>query len=156
MLTVVFLILTSAAIFFGIRAYRYRAYDNFGWFFGTIMCGILAVVAAGFCIGMWCSVATEYTIDQKIVMYQEENAEIEVEIDTIVKEYMAHEKETFESIAPESGNSMALVSLFPELKSDELVKQQINLHTKNAEEIKNLKAQKIDLAVKKWLLYFGR
>ena len=50
---------------------------------------------------------------------------------------------------------MTLVSLFPELKSDTLVSQQISIYTSNQREIKRLKEEKIDLIKMRWLLFFG-
>ena len=153
MLTVLLVICIIASIIIGICASRCDEYNEDAKFVLCFLTAICVVAAIGFgiaCSILWCNVATEYTIDQKIEMYQEENAEIETEIDTIVKEYMAHEKETFEEIAPDyDGDTMVLVSLFPELKSDELVKQQIDLHARNTAEIKRLKESKIDLATKK-------
>jgi hypothetical protein len=159
-LTVIFAIFFIAAIILGICAYRQyiKMHKNdapIGLIVCTVLCAIVSLVIGCVCLFLWGNVATEYAIDQKIEMYQTENAEIETEIDAIVKEYMTHEKETFENISPDS-DAMVLVSMFPELKSDELIKRQIDLHAKNAAEIKRLKESKIDLAMDKWLLYFGR
>ena len=55
--------------------------------------------------------------------------------------------------APES--SITLVSLYPELKSDELVKKQIAVYQENNKKIINLKEKQIDANVAKWWLYFG-
>lgn len=141
------------AIGLSAAAHRYRSE---GCAVGAILWWIIVVGLLIACMCIWPMVATEHTIDQKIAMYEEENEQIEAEIDVIVKQYMEYEKKTFEEIAPESGaDTMVLVSLFPELKSDALVQQQINLHTSNTQQIKRLKAEKIDLSLLKWILYFG-
>ena len=84
-------------------------------------------------------------------MYEEENDEIEEEISTLVNTYMAFEKATFENLKVD-GDIVALVSLYPELKSDELVQAQITLYMSNQKKIINLKEELIDLDKKKiWL-----
>lgn len=91
--------------------------------------------------------------EEKIKMYQEENTKIEADINLLVKEYMDYEQTTFTEVKGESATM--LVSLFPELKSDELVKQQIKIYTSNNNKIKELKEDVIDMKIGKWLLYFG-
>ena len=93
------------------------------------------------------------TLDDKIAMYTEENIKIEEKIGTLVKEYMEYESNTYIEIKNES--VISLVSLYPELKADELVKKQINIHTDNNLNIKALKEQKINLSKYKFWLYFG-
>lgn len=90
---------------------------------------------------------------KKIKMYQEENTKIEQQIDDLVKNYMEYEGKTLKEFKSES--SMTLVSLYPTLKSDELVKQEINTYVENNKKIKELKEYEIELKIGKWLLYFG-
>lgn len=101
------------------------------------------------------TIASESVIDHKIDMYQEENTKIEQEVDNLVKEYIDHEHDTFAELKEEK-NSITLVTLFPELKSDSLVKQQIEIYVKNNTKIKKLKEEKIDISLAKWKLYFGK
>jgi len=61
--------------------------------------------------------------------YEEQNSKIEEQIDVVVKQYMEYESDTYAMTAPES--SITLVSLYPELKSDELVKRQITVYQEN-------------------------
>ena len=100
-------------------------------------------------------VATASTIHDKITMYQEENARIEQDIDRIVEEYMKHEHDTFTDLKTEE-SSITLVALFPELKSDSLVKKQLEIYVMNNTQIKQLKEEKINLTKTKWLIYFGK
>ena len=106
---------------------------------------------------MWCSswstYGSGYTAKYKIEMYQKENAKIEEQINILVKEYMNYEQATFTEFKSEG--SMTLVSLFPELKSDELVQQQMKIYVDNNNKIKDLKEDLIDFKLAKWLLYFG-
>lgn len=92
-------------------------------------------------------------IDQRIEMYQEENAKIEQQISETVKQYQEYESEIFTEVAPES--AVTLVALYPELKSDTLVQKQIEVYLENNEKIKDLKEDKIKGSVKRWWLYFG-
>lgn len=99
------------------------------------------------------NVANGRTIDEKIEMYSNENKAIEKQIDQVVKSYMAYESDTFKNATVK--DSMAMVSLYPELKSDNLVKEQIKVYSENKKTITKLKENKINLKVSKWWLYFG-
>lgn len=99
-------------------------------------------------------VANGKTVAPRLEMYQKENENIEKEINTLVVNFMEHESETFDKAKGE--DSMALISLYPELKSDELVKEQIKLHSENKKTITKLKEEQINLTVAKWWLYFGK
>ena len=92
-------------------------------------------------------------IDSKIAMYQEENKAIETQMDVLVDKYMDYESKTLGDL--KGNSSITLVSLYPELKSDELVKQQIKVYTDNNDKIKLLKEEKINISIWKWWLYFG-
>lgn len=121
--------------------------DTAGFF---LMCsGVLFVIA----IFLGVLVSNGRTIDEKISMYQEENTKIEKQIDTLVSNYMNYESNTYEKFKSES--SITLVSMYPELKSDKLVEEQISVYEENNKKIRELKEDKINLKVKKWWLYFG-
>lgn len=114
------------------------------------MCsGVLFVIA----IFLGVLVSNGRTIDEKITMYQEENNKIEKQLDTLVSNYMNYESNTYEKFKSES--SVTLVSMYPELKSDKLVEEQISVYEENNKKIRELKEDKINLKVKKWWLYFG-
>lgn len=112
---------------------------------------LLLVIIAALVIGGY--VVNGRVIDAKIEMYSEENASIEESIDDLVNEYMSFESDTFTGL--KTDDTMALVSLYPELKSDELVKAQIDVYRANNEKIKKLKESKLNLSALKWWLYFG-
>lgn len=92
-------------------------------------------------------------LEQKIAMYQEENQIIEAKIDALVEDYMKFEKETYGQFKSES--LIELVSLFPELKADSLVSEQITVYLANEQQIKSLRQELIEIQGEKWLLYFG-
>ena len=93
-------------------------------------------------------------IDEMIEMYAEENENIENQINVVVNKYMEFENDTFTSLKSES--SITLVSLYPELKSDQLVQTQINTYQSNNAQLKKLKEQKINAKIYKWWLFFGK
>ena len=111
---------------------------------------VISLIVIGCCIS---EVLKEGLIDEKISMYQEENTKIEEDIDSLVKQYMDYESSTFKDIKAES--SITLVSLYPKLKADELVKQQVEVYTSNNKKIKELKEEKINIPLYKWWIYFG-
>ena len=92
-------------------------------------------------------------IDEKISMYQAENTDIEQKITSAILSYQAYEQETFSNIDTE--NLIVAVSLYPELKSDQLVSQLIEAYIENNKTIKQLKDKKLDYKVFKWWLCFG-
>lgn len=125
-------------------------YDGLlGIFLGTIPLAICIIVA----IFLVAQVSNLSVIDQKVEMYEQENTKIEQQIETAVTAYQQHEKDVFTSVKPNS--YIQLVSLYPELKSDTLVKTQIKTYQSNNKKIKELKEQAINGNVKRWWLYFG-
>lgn len=121
----------------------------FGLFFGTIPLVICIIVA----ISLAVQVSNLSVIDQKIAMYEQENAKIEQQIETAITAYQQHEKDVFTEVKPDS--YIQLVSIYPELKSDTLVKEQIKTYQSNNKKIKELKVTAINGNVKRWWLYFG-
>lgn len=93
-------------------------------------------------------VLTEPTIDSKIELYQSQNAEIESKIQATVASYLAHERQTYKDLTPD--NAIAVVSAYPELHSNELVKKQIEVYEDNNKKIMNLKEEKLNQSVYKW------
>lgn len=121
---------------------------------------VLAIISSSFIVVSLISVAilaiqvsNLSVIDQKIAMYEYENAKIEQQIETAVTAYQQHEKDVFTEVKPDS--YIQLVSIYPELKSDTLVKEQIKTYQSNNKKIKELKVAAINGNVKRWWLYFG-
>ena len=130
-----------------------ECYDGLGFISSAI--GVIGIIVVIICI-IGCCVGLSETkvVNEKIKMYTEENTKIEEQIDTVVKEYMEYEGKTFSELKGDS--SITLVSLYPDLKSDELVKTQIATYQANNEKIKKLKEIKINAKIYKWWLYFGK
>lgn len=108
----------------------------------------VALVILCICLSM-CKIA-----DEKIEIYQKQNAEIEAKIEMVVKQYMEYEHQTFTELK-KGDDYITLVSLYPELKSDELVKEEIKVYEENNKKILELKQDKVELKVYRWWIYFG-
>lgn len=119
--------------------------------------GVVFSIFAGFAFIVAMALLVELTsikpIPAKIDMYMQENEKIEAHIAECVTNYQKHEEKIFTEVAPE--NAITLASLYPELKSDELVKKQINIYIANNEKIKELKNQELNASAYRWWLYFG-
>jgi len=120
-------------------------------FFVPLLClGIKIIVMATF-IGY---IVNGRVIDQKIELLENKNKEIESKVEVSVKSYMEYEGKTFKDLKVDS--YIQLVNLYPDLKSDELIKKEIELYQKNIEEVNNLKMEKINISNYKWWVYFGK
>lgn len=131
--------------------YHYIHQEFLGYFLLTasiILLSIFAIVTT--CVGA--EYSNNLVIQEKIEMYQEENEQIEQEITDIIYNYQQYEKETFANAKIENIN--VALNLYPELKSDELVKQQMTIYAENNKEIKSLRAKQLDYKVLKWWLIF--
>lgn len=94
------------------------------------------------------------TLDDKIAMYEQENAAIEQSVDVLVKDYYKHESDTYSSLKPE--NAVLFASAYPELQSNELATKQLEIYVENNNKIKGLKEDQINLSRNRFWLYFGR
>ena len=100
------------------------------------------------------SIINGRVIDQKIELLENKNKEIESKVETSVKSYMEYEGKTLKDLKVDS--YIQLVNLYPDLKSDELIKSEIELYQQNVKEVTNLKMEKINISNYKWWVYFGR
>jgi hypothetical protein len=133
------------AIYLTIKAKAYAHRDNTGYTIGASFAWIGAVAI----LIISCILVTIYlgydVIDDKILILQEENSAIEKRVEETVKQYQNYETEFFTDSTQETNSDvMVLVERYPELKSDELVQQQIDLYIKNNQEIKKLKLQQLE------------
>ena len=160
MVSLFFILSLVAVVFFvamSIREYKSDDGDDEVFIFYFVMALIFGIVSIALFIydaNLINKVGTAYTIDEKIAMYEVENTSIEESIDATVKNYMNFEATTYTEFKDE--DALTLVSLFPELKSDSLVQQQIAVYIANSQKIKELKEEKIDLSKARFKLYFGR
>lgn len=119
------------------------------WF---VVLGIFLFIIASSIICTTNDVVKSTVVDEKICMYQEENTKIETSISSVVSNYINHESEVFDRSDTES--LIVLIQMYPNLKSDELVKNQIEVYISNNNKIKSLKEAKINYKISKWWLYF--
>ena len=161
MVSLCFIISLGVVIFFFVKSMKeYKKGDDGdedvigGCFMAGVITGVVSLFFLIWLFILIIRVGTGYTIDDKIAMYEEENASIEESIDVTVKNYMNFETSTYDELKDK--DAMNLVSLFPELKSDTLVQKQIEVYVKNNDRIKELKEEKIELQKVKFYLYFGR
>lgn len=100
------------------------------------------------------SLISGLNLDSRIELYQSQNAEIESKVQATVASYLTHEKQTYKDLKPD--NAIAIVSAYPELHGNELVKKQIEVYEDNNKKILGLKEEKLNQSVYKWWLYFGK
>lgn len=115
----------------------------------AIISGFITMISFGF-------VVSTYNVEEKIVMYEEENTTIEQNISTVVQAYMNHESAIFDKITQNNDNTMMLVSMYPELQSNTVVQEQIGIYVENNIRIKELKEEAISASIWRWFLYFGK
>lgn len=129
--------------------------NKFG--FLAVVPGVLGAVFA-IIFGIWTLwniiiVASGFGIEEKIQIYEDQNAQIEKSIDAAVKAYCEHEQITYVQM---SDGAVALVAAaYPELASSELVKTQMEVWTSNSSELKDLKSDLVDFHRAQYFLYFG-
>lgn len=123
--------------------------EGFGILGGLI--GLIALIGIFVNIGF---LVYGRTLDDKIAMYEQENAAIEQSVDVLVKDYYKHESDTYSSLKPE--NAVLFASAYPELQSNELATKQLEIYVDNNNKIKELKEDQINLSRNRFWLYFGR
>lgn len=142
----ILVILLVSAIFIIIGDKCYEEFYEITGILGVIVSVIsFAILLAG--------VVNSRTLDDKIELYQAQNNEIEAQISETVSQYMKYETDTYKELKGES--CITLVSLYPELKADELISKQCELYISNNQNITKLKEKKINVRNYKWWLYFG-
>ena len=151
MLSALLILLIILTIVFGIL--DEHSYTDFDILSG--ICGILSVIVLVFdCICGFNLFSKSYTTPKKIAMYEEENKRIEEKISATVEKYMQYEKNIIYEVSPED-DTMVLVSLYPDLKSDQLIQSEIDTYIQNNNTIKELKSNMINVSIYKFLVYFG-
>ena len=97
--------------------------------------------------------STSFVIDEKITLYEVENEKIELIVEKAVESYKNYESKFYIDYSTE--DLITTIFSYPELKSDELLQQQIELYIDNNNQIKDLQKEKLDCKVLAWWLYFG-
>lgn len=93
-------------------------------------------------------------INEKIDLYSTENYRIESQIENVVESYKEYESGTLKEF-DFVDNMEVVLAHYPELKTDNLVVEQINLYKDNNQKIKELKEEKLSYKVIGWWLFFN-
>lgn len=111
-----------------------------------IFCVFMIAVSIGKVVG-------SSAIDEQINLYEDENVQIEEHINSVVDEYKAYENDTLDKF--NGSNGTEIISMYPELKANELIQEQMDIYYQNQTTILELKSEKIKMKPWKWWLYFG-
>lgn len=156
MLALLFIILIVAIVICLIVAWKASDdifFDDESW--ATILvwlCFLAFIVLVSFFVVLASYIGDSYA-DERIEIVKTKNTEIEGEIQVAVKNYLEHEGKTYADITPDEALAYAIA--YPELASNELVKEQIATYKSNREQVLQYEQQKIDKKVKAWWLWFG-
>lgn len=154
---IVLLFVFVALILLGVKL----CYDGDYEFGGGACCTIGTLFSLGcligICVGIGCLVNLN-TIDAQIALHEDENKRIEAQVETTVNHYLEYEKGIIDNINIDEydGERLLLISgIYPDLKANEMLKQQIELYIQNSESIRQMKLSKIKVENWKFWLYFG-
>lgn len=129
-----------------------KSYDDQGSVFQEVGGFILGLAVLGLIIcGGIIGKVPEY--NKQIEVYETEMTTIQETINDVVANYLDHEKDTYAELTPE--NAVIFASIYPELSSSELVKQQLEIYNEYLVSIKNCKLKLASISTAKWWLYFG-
>lgn len=129
-----------------------NSYDDKGYGYKVVGGFILGLAALGLVIcGSAIGKVPEY--NKQIEVYETEMTTIQETINDVVANYLNHEKDTYAALTPE--NAVIFASIYPELSSSELVKQQLKIYNEYLVSIKNCKLNLAGISTAKWWLYFG-
>ena len=128
----------SVALFItGIVLYYQSTRHDEVFYIMNIITGTISFVVLLAVIFVFGAVISKSGVSEKIKLYQSENEEIENTVYTMVKDYMEYEKKTYKEF--DKKQAMNYVSLYPDLKSNELVAKQVEVYTANKKKLNELK-----------------
>ena len=132
-----------------------KSYDYEAVGIAIISIGIgLAVILSVAALALIFNCMDAAKIEEKIEMYETENAKIEQQMTVIVQKYQEHEQEVFGEVTEK--NVMSYITLYHELRSDALVAKQMEIYYANHEKITKMKEQQIMASLYRWWVYFGK
>ena len=162
----IFLLLAVGLIILALGLFSFYKISNTGygsnkWYGGEswiyyILNSVGTVISiVSFIAAIWVGIVLSgrITIDEKIDLYRTENAVIEEQMETVIQNYQEFESGTLKEFNNESAT--ILVSLYPELKSNELVAKQLEVYVNNNAKIKELECERLSYKPLAWWLYFG-
>lgn len=134
--------------------YNVRESLQYGGIAEIICGGIMALVVIIVVCVLMNNLLETSVVNQRIEMYQQENTIIEGQIETVVKQYQEYESGIITEVGDKE-SYITLVSLYPDLKADELVNKQIEVYLNNNKTIVGLNNQLLNEKIYRWWLYFG-
>lgn len=157
MLALLFIITIVGIVVCSIASWKKSVLGEHGdaedWFMvACLFCTFAVIVLVAFFIVLANYVGDSYA-DERIEIVKTKNAEIEKDIQVAVKSYLEYEGKTYTDMT--SDEALAVAVAYPELASNELVKEQIATYKSNREQVLQYEQQKIDKKVKAWWLWFG-
>ena len=158
-LCIIFLIIFIAGLIFLFKDEYFEKIFDIGFCVASIggICLFITMIALLWNID---NVMELKIINQQIEMYQEENSNIQNSISEIIGNYMDYEQgiytKSLESMDLKSLDIVVLSQLYPDLKANEMVNQQINIYQENNNKVKELKGKKLECQLSKWWIYFGK
>lgn len=119
---------------------------------------IIAVGCVGFVIflvitvvALYCYNDTKSTAKAKIAVLEQRNEEVLAQIEPVVNKYLEYESSTLRGFKVDASKVIAL-SMYPELKGNEMLQEQLKIIKGNQREITELKLEEAGLkAYKMWL-----
>lgn len=123
---------------------------------GCMASGIVIALLFGIIVTCACQSrhSTIYNNQAQIVVLEENNKELLAEIGPVVEKYLNYEAGTFEKMKVD-GNTIVAYSMYPELKGDAFIAEQISIIKKNNEEIKNKKLALASLEKYRMWIFMG-
>lgn len=160
----IFLLLAVGLIILALGLFSFYKISNAGynkwyngeeWIYWVLNSVGTAMSVIFFIAAIWVGITLSgrMTIDEKIELYRTENAVIEEQMETVIQNYQEFESGTLKEFNNESAT--ILVSLYPELKSNELVAKQLEVYVNNNAKIKELECERLSYKPLAWWLYFG-
>ena len=148
-------------IFIGLIVLGIITYAKTNWENVPIVLGVIGTICCLIC-AIFIFIAINQTIkipqmNERITIYQEENARIEEQIKTTIQVYQDYEQGIFDKVDLDKITSeklLLLTSLYPELKSDTMVQELIQVYIDNNNQLKELKNSKLDYELWRWWLCF--
>ena len=102
-------------------------------------------------VTLYCYNDTKSTVKAKIAVLEQRNEEVLSQVEPVVNKYLEYESSTLAEFKPDASKVIAL-SMYPELKGNEMLQEQLKIIKENQRDITELKLEDAGLkAYKIWL-----
>lgn len=125
--------------------------DGCGFIAGGAVILTVAVIAFLITLCNYNNIAS--TASYKLEVLEEQNEEILIQVEPVVKEALKYESTTYSNLKIDADRLIAVGQMYPDLKNNTFIQTQLNVIISNQQEIKQLKLQKASLnAYRLWIL----